>query len=89
MGQPNSTQALFSEADREKILADIRKRDPKPVEGKPIQRIDKPYKYEPASIFTDTQQAEMNRIQNEQGGKELCRGDECEPNVLPVINPSE
>jgi hypothetical protein len=89
MGQTNSNNALFSEADREQILADIRKRDPKPVEGKPIQRIDKPYKYEPASIFTDTQQAEMNRIQNEEGGKALCSGADCEPHTLPVVNPTE
>jgi hypothetical protein len=31
----------------------------------------------------------MNRIQNEEGGKALCRGEECEPNVLPVVNPIE
>ena len=45
------------------------------------------YEFEPQSIFSDTQQAEINRIQNEQGGKELCRGHECEPNILPIINP--
>tara|TARA_R100000900_G_scaffold88628_1_gene69065 strand:+ start:183 stop:461 length:279 start_codon:yes stop_codon:yes gene_type:complete len=42
--------------------------------------------FNPVSL-TDNQLAEINRAQNEQGGKELCRGDECEPNILPIINP--
>ena len=56
----------------------------------PIQRTKtNKYEFEPQSIFTDTQQAEMTRIQNEEGGKALCRGEECEPNILPIVNPNE
>ena len=89
MGQAPS---MFTEKDKEEIIANMEKNRNKnviPIQGVKIKRIEKPNKYEPASVFSDTQQAEMNRIQNEQGGKELCRGDECDPNVLPVINPSE
>jgi len=91
MGQSHSGEGIFTQADREQILADMKKRDPqKPVEGVKITRIKKnPNEFEPASIFTDTQQAEMNRIQNEEGGKALCRGEECEPNILPIVNPNE
>jgi hypothetical protein len=42
--------------------------------------------FNPVSL-TDNQLAEINRGQNEAGGKELCRGDECEPNILPIVNP--
>jgi hypothetical protein len=88
MGQTHPT--LFSEKDKQEILEDMRKRDPqKPIQAVKIKRIEKPYKYEPASIFTDTQQAEMNRIQNEEGGKALCSGADCEPHTLPVVNPTE
>tara|TARA_Y100000356_G_scaffold133992_1_gene142220 strand:+ start:1148 stop:1402 length:255 start_codon:yes stop_codon:yes gene_type:complete len=84
MGQPNSR--FFSQADKEQILTDMEKRNPQ----KPIQRIKKnPNEFEPQSIFSDTQQAEMTRIENEKGGKALCKGEECEPNILPVVNPNE
>lgn len=94
MGQTNSSEALFSKRDREKILANIEKRNPQkalePIKRKPIQRTKtNKYEFEPQSIFTDTQQAEMNRIENEEGGKALCRGEECEPNILPIVNPNE
>jgi hypothetical protein len=87
MGQPNSR--FFSQADKEQILTDMEKRNPqKPIQ--PIQRTKtNKYEFEPQSIFTDTQQAEMTRIENEEGGKALCRGEECEPNILPVVNPNE
>jgi len=86
MGQPNST--FFSKADREQMLTDMDKRNPQ----KPIQGIKKnPNEFEPISIFTDTQQAEMNRRQNENGGASLCKGEGCNPpmRTMPVVIPKK
>ena len=74
----------FSEAIQEgQRKRDIENRNNK-VYGKKIQKVEE---FDP--ILTDTQQAEDNRIQNEEGGKALCRGEECEPHILPVVNPNE
>ena len=72
------------EANDFNFLTRDRTGDPPP---RGLGRIKEAFTFDP--ILTDTQLAEVNRAQNEEGGKALCQGADCEPHTLPVVNPTD